>query len=105
MSSHHEVTTRIVYNTNTIYLVLTTISTIKNRTTSKLDGKVARKLTAVQDDTSNLADLDKLYSVIKNEAGHLNILFANEGIFEFGTLGAITEKHFDNSFNVNVKRV
>jgi hypothetical protein len=38
--------------------------------------------------------------VIKNEAGHLNILFANEGIFEFGTLGAITEMSMSNEYSL-----
>jgi NAD(P)-dependent dehydrogenase (short-subunit alcohol dehydrogenase family) len=68
----------------------------------KLGGK---KVTAVQGDTSNLADLDKLYSVIKKEKGHLDILFANAGGGEFAPLGSITEKHFDDIFNGNVKGV
>jgi NAD(P)-dependent dehydrogenase (short-subunit alcohol dehydrogenase family) len=68
----------------------------------KLGGK---KVTAVQGDTSNLADLDKLYSVIKKQTGHLDILFANAGSGTFAPLGSITEKHFDDIFNVNVRGV
>jgi len=68
----------------------------------KLGGK---KVTAVQGDTSNLADLDKLYDVIKKQKGHLDILFANAGGGEFVALGSITEKHFDDTFNSNVKGV
>jgi NAD(P)-dependent dehydrogenase (short-subunit alcohol dehydrogenase family) len=64
-----------------------------------------KNVTAVQGDTSDLADLDKLYSVIKKQAGHLDILFANAGGGEFAPLGSITEKHFDDTFNVNVKGV
>jgi NAD(P)-dependent dehydrogenase (short-subunit alcohol dehydrogenase family) len=40
----------------------------------------AKNVTAVQGDTSNLSDLDKLYSVIKQQKGRLDILFANAGI-------------------------
>ena len=66
---------------------------------------VSKKVTAVQGDTSNLADLDKLYSMIKKEKGHLDILFANAGGGEFAPLGSITEKHFDDTFNTNVKGI
>ncbi|CAF1338180.1 unnamed protein product [Adineta steineri] len=65
----------------------------------------SKKVTAVQGDTSNLADLDKLYDVIKKKTGHLDILFANAGIAEFLPLGSITEKHFDDIYNINVKGV
>jgi len=68
----------------------------------KLGGK---NVTAVQGDTSNLADIDKLYDVIKKQKGHLDILFANAGVAEFAPLGSITEKHFDDTFNINVKGV
>ncbi|CAF1106192.1 unnamed protein product [Rotaria magnacalcarata] len=33
------------------------------------------------------------------------ILFANAGVFEIALLGSITEKHFDDLFNINVKGV
>src|SRR5271163_3961147 len=41
--------------------------------------KIAKNVTAVQGDVSNLADLDKLYSVVKKEKGRVDILFANAG--------------------------
>ena len=66
---------------------------------------VARKVTAVQGDISSLGDPDKLYSVIKKEKGHLDILFANAAGGEYAPLGSITEKHFDDTFNTNVKGV
>jgi NAD(P)-dependent dehydrogenase (short-subunit alcohol dehydrogenase family) len=73
-----------------------------NEAVKKLGSK---KVTAVQGDASNIADLDKLYNVIKKEQGHLDILFANAGIYDVAPLGSITEKHYDNLFNVNVKGV
>jgi NAD(P)-dependent dehydrogenase (short-subunit alcohol dehydrogenase family) len=64
-----------------------------------------KKVTAVQADSANLADLDKLYDVIKKQQGHLDVIFANAGGGELSPLGSITEKHFDDTFNRNVKGV
>jgi NAD(P)-dependent dehydrogenase (short-subunit alcohol dehydrogenase family) len=60
---------------------------------------------AVRADSSNLTDLDRLYSRVKMEKGRIDILFANAGIGEFATLGEITEEHYDKTFNTNVKGV
>lgn len=57
----------------------------------------------VQGDVSKLADLDKLYDVIKQKAGRLDVLFANAGGGEFLSFGQITEAHFDKWFGINVK--
>src|SRR5208282_3301273 len=51
--------------------------------------KIGKNVTAVQGDVSNLADLDKLYSVVKKEKGRVDILFANAGGGEFAPLGSI----------------
>jgi NAD(P)-dependent dehydrogenase (short-subunit alcohol dehydrogenase family) len=79
---------------------------ITGRRQPELDAAVktiGSNVTAIQADSSNLADLDKVYAQIKKEKGHLNILFANAGGGEFAPLGSITEEHFDNTFNTNVK--
>ncbi|CAF0926180.1 unnamed protein product [Rotaria sordida] len=65
----------------------------------------SKNVTAVQGDVSNMADLDRLYNVIKENTGRLDILFANAGIVVPGPIGSITEKEFDDSFNINVKGV
>jgi NAD(P)-dependent dehydrogenase (short-subunit alcohol dehydrogenase family) len=57
----------------------------------------------VQSDVSNLADLDRLFATIKLEQGHLDMIFANAGVGQIAPLGEITEKHFDKTFNINVK--
>ncbi|EON15720.1 short-chain dehydrogenase/reductase SDR [Pandoraea sp. SD6-2] len=57
----------------------------------------------VQGDVSNLADLDRLYAIIKEEAGVIDVLVANAGGGEFAALGNITEEHFDKTFATNVK--
>ncbi|MEH2136533.1 SDR family oxidoreductase [Nostoc sp.] len=64
---------------------------------------IGKNVTAVQSDVSNLADLDRLFTTIKQEQGHLDIIFANAGGGQIAPLGAITEEHFDTTFNVNVK--
>jgi NAD(P)-dependent dehydrogenase (short-subunit alcohol dehydrogenase family) len=79
---------------------------ITGRRQKELDAAVkliGKNVTGVQGDVSNLADLDRLYDVVKQKHGHIDVLFANAGIGEFGTLGQITEAHFDKTFNVNVK--
>jgi NAD(P)-dependent dehydrogenase (short-subunit alcohol dehydrogenase family) len=54
-------------------------------------------------DVANLADLDRLFAVVKDEAGAIDILFANAGLGEFAALGETTEDQFDRTFDVNVK--
>jgi NAD(P)-dependent dehydrogenase (short-subunit alcohol dehydrogenase family) len=79
---------------------------ITGRRQSELDKavkQIGENVTAVQGDVSNLADLDRLYSIVKEHKGHIDILFANAGGGEFAPLGQITEEHFDNTFNRNVK--
>src|SRR5579883_3336475 len=64
---------------------------------------IGKNVTAVQSDVSNLADLDRLFATIKQEQGHLDIIFANAGVGQIAPLGEITEEHFDKTFNINVK--
>ena len=65
--------------------------------------EIGKNVTDVQGDVSNLADLDRLYSIVKQQKGHIDILFANAGLGEFATLEKISEAHFDKTFDVNVK--
>ncbi|MGH9975423.1 MAG: SDR family NAD(P)-dependent oxidoreductase, partial [Nitrososphaeraceae archaeon] len=60
-------------------------------------------VTGVQGDVTNLADLDRLYAKVKEQSGHIDILFANAGLGEIAPLDAITEVHIDKTFDVNVK--
>ncbi|HSS45517.1 MAG TPA: glucose 1-dehydrogenase [Thermoanaerobaculia bacterium] len=79
---------------------------ITGRSQSELDAavnQIGKNVTAVQGDVSNLADLDRFYATVKQQKGRLDVLFANAGIGEFAPLGAITEEHFDKTFNINVK--
>ncbi|MBE9210825.1 SDR family oxidoreductase [Nostoc sp. LEGE 06077] len=79
---------------------------ITGRRQAELDAAVeaiGKNVTAVQSDVSNLADLDRLFATIKQAQGHLDIIFANAGGGQIAPLGAITEEHFDKTFNTNVK--
>jgi len=44
-----------------------------------------------------------LYATVKEQKGHIDILFANAGVGEFAPLGEISEAHFDKTFGINVK--
>jgi NAD(P)-dependent dehydrogenase (short-subunit alcohol dehydrogenase family) len=57
----------------------------------------------IQSDVSRLADLDHVFSIVRDEAGAIDVLFANAGGGEFAVLGSITEEHFDKTFSTNVK--
>ena len=79
---------------------------ITGRRQSELDAavrQIGKNVTAVQGDVSQLADLDRLYATVKQQHGRLDIVFANAGIGKVTALGEISEAHFDNTFNVNVK--
>ena len=79
---------------------------ITGRRQTELDAAaeaIGKKVTGVQSDVSKLADLDLLFATIKQEQGHLDVVFANAGVGEIVPLGSITEEHFDKTFNINVK--
>ena len=57
----------------------------------------------IHGDVSKLADLDNLFVEVKEKFGRINVLFANAGIAEVAPFDAVTEAHFDNHFNINVK--
>jgi NAD(P)-dependent dehydrogenase (short-subunit alcohol dehydrogenase family) len=79
---------------------------ITGRRQTELDAAVSEignNVTGVQGDVSNLADLDRVYTTVKDQKGHIDILFANAGIAQFAPLGKISEAHFDKIFGINVK--
>jgi NAD(P)-dependent dehydrogenase (short-subunit alcohol dehydrogenase family) len=79
---------------------------ITGRRQSQLDEAVASldgSAAAIRGDTSNLADLDRIFAEIRARAGRIDVLVANAGVYEFGTFGEITEERFDQTFNTNVR--
>jgi NAD(P)-dependent dehydrogenase (short-subunit alcohol dehydrogenase family) len=66
--------------------------------------EIRKNVTGVQGDAGNLSDLDRLFEIAKKEKGHIDVLFASAGVGELSNpLGSITEKGFDDTFNVNVR--
>jgi NAD(P)-dependent dehydrogenase (short-subunit alcohol dehydrogenase family) len=79
---------------------------ITGRRQSELDKAVAEighGAIAVQADASKLADLDRLYDVVKKNNGRIDTLVLNAGFYEFMKFGEITEDHFDKTYNTNVR--
>jgi NAD(P)-dependent dehydrogenase (short-subunit alcohol dehydrogenase family) len=79
---------------------------ITGRRQNKLDEAVkliGRNVTGVQGDASNLADLDRLYETVKREKGKIDILFSSAGRGELEKLEEVTEEHFDQTFDLNVR--
>lgn len=66
---------------------------------------IGDRVTAVRADMASLADIDRLYDAIRQKHAQIDAVFANAGGGEFAPLGAITEEHFDRTFDTNVKGV
>jgi NAD(P)-dependent dehydrogenase (short-subunit alcohol dehydrogenase family) len=64
---------------------------------------INRNVTAVVGDVSSLEDLDRIFAVVEEKHGHIDVLFANAGAGTIGPLAVATEAHFDQTFDVNVK--
>ena len=64
---------------------------------------IGRNVTGVQGDAGNLADLDRLYDIVRRDKGRIDVLFASAGYGEFAPIGEVTEEHFDKTFDLNVR--
>src|SRR5260370_18576365 len=64
---------------------------------------IKTNVTTVVSDVSRLEDLDRLYAVVKEKHGHIDILFANAGAGTIAPLAVATQAHFDQTFDVTVK--
>jgi len=53
--------------------------------------------------TSNLAEIRTLAKEVQQITPHLDVVFINAGIGKFAPIEAVTEEHFDEQFNTNVK--
>lgn len=81
---------------------------ITGRRQAELDAAVAAigsNATGVKADSTKLDDLDRLYETVQAGHGRIDVLYANAGGGEMLPLGVITEAHFDQTFDRNVKAV
>lgn len=79
---------------------------ITGRRQAALDAAVAAigpNTIGVQADSANLADLDRLVETINECAGRIDALFVNAGGGSLLPLGQITEEHYADTFDRNVK--
>ncbi|MER8156209.1 SDR family oxidoreductase [Streptomyces sp. NPDC094472] len=79
---------------------------LAGRRQEPLDAAVAEigpAATGVRTDVSVQRDLDDLYSVVREEAGRIDVLVANAGSAVPQRLGEITEEAIDATFGTNVK--
>ncbi|HIH2747075.1 glucose 1-dehydrogenase [Burkholderia aenigmatica] len=79
---------------------------IVGRRESELDKavrQIGRNVMAIRADVTKPDDLDHLFSVVKEQRGTIDILFANSGAIERRTLDEITPEHYDATFDVNVR--
>ncbi|MCM3906034.1 MAG: SDR family oxidoreductase [Pyrinomonadaceae bacterium] len=58
---------------------------------------------AVRSDTSRLSDIDKLFAVVKEKLGTIDVLFINAGVGKFLPLESVTEEFFDSIMDINFK--
>jgi NAD(P)-dependent dehydrogenase (short-subunit alcohol dehydrogenase family) len=61
------------------------------------------KVHTILSDTAKLTDIRSLVKQVQQVAPRLDILFINAGIGKFAPIEAVTEDHFDEQFNINVK--
>jgi NAD(P)-dependent dehydrogenase (short-subunit alcohol dehydrogenase family) len=76
---------------------------ITGRRQTELDSAVRRlgdNALGVQGDVARLADLDRLYAIIRERYEHLDIVFANAGGGSLLPLAEVTEEQFDQIFGV-----
>jgi NAD(P)-dependent dehydrogenase (short-subunit alcohol dehydrogenase family) len=66
---------------------------------------IGGRVTGVQGDMAKLADIDRLYDAVQKKHQQIDVIFANAGGGEFAPLGAITEEHYQRTFDTNVKGV
>lgn len=67
--------------------------------------QISGRVTGVRGDMANLADIDRLYDAVQQKHTQIDVIFANAGGGEFAPLGAITEDHYQRTFDTNVKGV
>jgi NAD(P)-dependent dehydrogenase (short-subunit alcohol dehydrogenase family) len=61
------------------------------------------KVTVMRADVRRLADLQILGEEVRKLHGRVDALFLNAGIFSLLPIEALTEEHYDEQFNTNVK--
>ena len=62
------------------------------------EAELGRNVMAIQGDITNLSDVERLYSVVRDVKGHVDIVFASEA-------EPVTPSYYDGIFNTDVRGV
>jgi len=81
---------------------------LTGRTQETIDGALSelgapQRVLGVRGDVARLADLDRLFTAVRERFGRVDALFANAGVARFAPVDEVDEAFFDAQFDVNVK--
>ncbi|MBB5421206.1 NAD(P)-dependent dehydrogenase (short-subunit alcohol dehydrogenase family) [Paraburkholderia atlantica] len=79
---------------------------ITGRRLAELDAacaNIGHGVRGIKGDVTSNSDLDALIETLRSAEGRIDVLFANAGGGTMAPLGQITEEHFDDTFNRNVR--
>ena len=68
----------------------------------KAAGSLGTNARAIAADVSKRSDMENVMKIIKEEKGHLDVIFANAGIGRYVSLQDVTDDEFHRVFDVNV---
>ncbi|KTC86973.1 SDR family NAD(P)-dependent oxidoreductase [Legionella brunensis] len=84
------------------YVFITGLEKLELKKAKKVIGK---RVSVIQGDVMNLADIDDLYKTVMKKKGQLDIVIANAGFVERCLTENVTQAHFDKTFNTNARGV
>jgi NAD(P)-dependent dehydrogenase (short-subunit alcohol dehydrogenase family) len=64
---------------------------------------IGPKASAVRGDVAKLEDLDRIFQVVGQRHGHVDVLVANAAHVELVPIEQVTPEHFDKTFNINAR--
>lgn len=80
------------------------VITGRNKTNlDKAATEIGKGTLAIQADSAQLADLDRLYKTVNEQVGKIDVLVANAAVYILSPLADFTEDMFDRQSNVNFK--
>ena len=77
----------------------------RRHTLDEVAAEIGTSAEVVVADISQLTDIDRLFRLVEEKSGHVDVLVANAGGGSLAALGQITEQDFDATFATNVKGV
>ncbi len=79
------------------------ISGREQKTLDEAVNAIGDGVLAVRADVASPSDSERLFAAVAKKWGGIDFLFANAGIGKFVSLPEVTETHFDEIFNINVR--